>query len=94
MANASMASEKIDPRNRTTPSVARSCGGAVCCNTMAMGGAPTDVIVPMMPEATPAPDTRPGVAVKRKPAALSATATRIMPANSTPKVCGAKRAIA
>ncbi|MNO09687.1 hypothetical protein D3C81_2330330 [compost metagenome] len=61
---------------------------------MAMGGAPTEVIVPMMPEATPAPDTLPGVAEKRRPATLSATAARIMQANSTPKACGAKRAIA
>ncbi|KAG1165138.1 hypothetical protein G6F35_018951 [Rhizopus arrhizus] len=89
-----MASEKIDPRNSTTPRVARSRGGAVCCSTMAMGGAPTDVIVPMMPEATPAPDTRPGVAVKRRPATLSATAARIRQANSTPSACGAKRAMA
>ncbi|MNJ77853.1 hypothetical protein D3C77_754550 [compost metagenome] len=76
------------------PSVARRRGGAACCMTMAMGGAPTEVMVPMMPEATPAPDTRPGVAEKCRPAALSATATRIRAANSTPSACGAKRVMA
>ncbi|MNJ01072.1 hypothetical protein D3C73_1605890 [compost metagenome] len=61
---------------------------------MAMGGAPTDVIVPMIPEATPAPETRPGVAENFSPATLSATATKIMQAKSKPSAWGAKRAMA
>ncbi|CFW12022.1 Uncharacterised protein [Bordetella pertussis] len=58
---------------------------------MASGGAPTEVMVPMTPEARPAPDIWAGEALIRTPATLMPTAARMDTANSTDSSCGAKR---
>src|SRR5690606_4035702 len=53
-ATISRTKDRLAPKNKIRPNEARSCAGARFCMAMARAGAPTEVRVPMMPEAMPA----------------------------------------